>query len=306
MDRILVPLDGSRLAEAILPVVEGLAGAHDAAVLLLEALPARPAFGGETPAEADAEAYLRRVAARLAARGVRRAAWRLWYDAPDRAIEEAARHHAADVVAMATHGRTGLGRMVFGSVAAAVVRRAPVPVLLVRGELAGEPGAIRRVLVPLDGSPRSEAVLPAVARLAGPLDLAVELLHGVDPSAPPPIAELGETGPGRRPPDPEEYLARLAQGLEARGLRVSHALRLGPPAEEIEAHARATGAGLVAMSTHGRTGLGRWLLGSVAERVVRLAAVPVLLWRASEGTPPAAVAAGAVPQGAAGRPEDAG
>jgi nucleotide-binding universal stress UspA family protein len=191
---------------------------------------------------------------------------------------------------MTTHGRGGLGRLLLGSVAESVDRTAPVPVLLVRGRLGWTPEALGTVVVPLDGSERSEGVLPAVEALAGPLDLPVHLLHVIEPLA-------GATGEAAlaldrlvelRAADGERYLAKAVAPLEAKGIRVTCALRHGTPVDAILAYVREAGAGLVAMSTHGRTGLGRLLLGSVAERVLRAAPVPALVWKA-----PARVPAGA-------------
>jgi nucleotide-binding universal stress UspA family protein len=156
-----------------------------------------------------------------------------------------------------------------------------VPVLLVRGIVAWDRGGIHRILVPLDRSAVSEEVLPIVSCLAGPFDFEVQLLHVVETGLPLPGAETA--GKGSVDADAEAYLTRVAAPLEARGLRVGMAVRAGSPAEVIPAVAAEAKAGLVAMSTHGRTGLGRLLLGSVAERVLRSMSVPVLLWKPSAG-----------------------
>lgn len=142
----------------------------------------------------------------------------------------------------------------------------------------------KRVLVPLDGSPVAEAVLPFVIEIAGPLDLEVVLLRVVPPMS----AEVVEGAWAAtqdletRRIDAEEYLAPLAVELRARGLRVQARVQPGHPVEEIIAAARQTGADLVAMSTHGRSGLGRLVFGSVAEAVVRHAELPVLLMRVTQ------------------------
>ena len=104
----------------------------------------------------------------------------VWYGDADQAIANAATRERADLIAMSTHGRSGLDRLRFGSVAEGVVRRAPVPVLLVRGMAAWDRGGIDRILVPLDGSEASEEVLPIVSCLAGPFDFEVQLLHVVE------------------------------------------------------------------------------------------------------------------------------
>jgi len=287
--RILVPLDGSRLSEAIVPLAEALARDYDAELLLVRALRSLGTPEAEVHAQEEAEAYLRGIAGGLEARR-RPVTWKVWYDEPDRAIADAARFNAVDLVAMSTHGRGGLTRLLFGSVAESLVRRAPAPVLLVRGELSWQPGGLGKILVPLDGSELSEAVLPVVAGLAGPFDLAIQLLRVIEPmpayAAPEiPLARTEEIV-RLQEDDAEGYLAKVGVPLEAKGCRVTRTIARGLPVDAIIRAASEGGAGLIAMSTHGRSGFGRLLLGSVAERVLRAAPVPVLLWKApADGRP---------------------
>lgn len=280
--RVLVPLDGSTLAEAILPAVERLARDHEAEVILLEVLEGQGTREAELDAERQVGGYLERMVDSLRRRGLRRVRASVWYGDADQAIANAATRERADLIAMSTHGRSGLDWLRFGSVAEGVVRRAPVPVLLVRGVAAWNRGGIDRILVPLDGSEASEEVLPIVSCLAGPFDFEVQLLHVIEATRSLPGTLAGATGVH----DPETeaaYLARVAASLEARGLRVGVTLRAGLPAEVILAVADETKSGLVAMSTHGRSGLGRLFLGSVAERVLRAVSIPMLLWKPPAG-----------------------
>jgi nucleotide-binding universal stress UspA family protein len=285
--RILIPLDGSPLSEAVIPLAEALARDYDADLLLVRALQPGGSAEAEVAAQEAAEAYLRALAADLAARG-RSVDWKVWYDDPARAIADAARYNAIDLIAMSTHGRGGVSRLIVGSVAEALVRQAPVPVLLVRGELTLRAGALGKILVPLDGSELSEAVLPVVAGLAGPFDLTIELLRAVEPVPAYAAAELAASHSEEllraEEADAEGYLTKLAAPLEGRGLRVAHSVVVAPAVDAILRRARETGAGLIAMSTHGRSGVGRLLLGSVAERVLRAAPVPVLLLKAPAGS----------------------
>ncbi len=288
MKRILVPLDGSRLSEVVVPMAEALARDYEAELLLVRALRPRGSADAEVEAQEEAEAYLRAVAGGLEARGVP-TGWKVWYDDAARAIADAARYNAADLVVMSTHGRGGLTRLLLGSVAEALVRQAPVPVLLVRGELSWHPGKPGRILVPLDGSELSEAVLPVVARLAGPFDARVELLRVIEPIPAYAVAELtagrSEEIVRLEEADAEGYLAKVAATLEARGLRVGQRVALGMAVDTILRQAAEGHVGLIAMTTHGRSGIGRLLVGSVAERVLRAAPVPVLLWKAPAPTP---------------------
>lgn len=143
----------------------------------------------------------------------------------------------------------------------------------------------KRAVIPLDGSPEAETIIPFVLEIAGPLDMEVVLLRVVQPTPPMVIEgtrymELEDVEERRQ--DAEEYLAPVAVELRNKGVRVTTQVRRGYPHEEILGAAKESGADLIAMSTHGRGGLGRLLFGSVAEAVLRHADVPVFLLRATE------------------------
>ncbi len=144
----------------------------------------------------------------------------------------------------------------------------------------------RRILVPLDGSPLAEAIFPQVTELSHTLGAEVILLR----------VALAHTFPGVDPihladeevrvvEEAEAYLATAAERLVREGVNAKTAVRYGQPAAEIIDHAAVEKADLVAMSTHGRSGLSRLVMGSVAEEVVRKANIPVLLLRAREEQP---------------------
>jgi len=143
----------------------------------------------------------------------------------------------------------------------------------------------KRVLVALDGSTSSEAMLRFVLEIAAPLDMTVLLLRVVEPLTPgmAPDVYMGplEDVEGRRR-DAEEYLAPIAAALRARGVDTAWTVRRGRPEDEILAAAEESAVDMIAMATHGRTGVGRLLFGSVAEAVLRRAAVPVFLMRQPE------------------------
>ena len=143
----------------------------------------------------------------------------------------------------------------------------------------------KRALVPLDGSPVAETIIPFILEIAGPLDMEVVLLRVVEPI--PPVAIEGSRHIEMedielRCTDAEEYLAPIAVELRNKGVKVESRVRRGHPVDQIVAAARETGADLIAMSTHGRGGLGRLIFGSVAEAVLREAKIPVLLMRTTE------------------------
>jgi nucleotide-binding universal stress UspA family protein len=143
----------------------------------------------------------------------------------------------------------------------------------------------KRVLVALDGSPVAETIIPFILDIAGPLDLEVILLRVLQP-LPPVVVDGAAYVPVEDPVaeriDAQEYLAPVAIELRNKGVRATTEVRSGDPAQEIVAAAREAGADLIAMSTHGRGGLGRLIFGSVAEAVLREAEIPVFLLRTTE------------------------
>jgi nucleotide-binding universal stress UspA family protein len=138
----------------------------------------------------------------------------------------------------------------------------------------------KRVLVALDGSTAGEAVMKLLMEIAGPLDMTIMLLHVLEPISSP-VTDGGvvlDDLEGRRC-EAEEYLAPIAAALRWQSVNTSWAIRHGRAADEILAAAKESGADMIAMATHGRTGLGRLLFGSVAEAVLRQASVPVFMIR---------------------------
>ena len=149
-----------------------------------------------------------------------------------------------------------------------------------------------RVIVPLDGSPLAESIIPFLLQIAGPLDVEVVLLRVLQP-IPPEVIEGSRyvvvEDIEKRSAEARQYLAPIAAQLAGAGVRATVDVRRGEPVTEILAAAREAGADLIAMTTHGRSGLGRLLFGSVAEAVLRQTDVPVFLMRFTKET--AAVAA---------------
>jgi nucleotide-binding universal stress UspA family protein len=206
-------------------------------------------------------------------------------------IVEAAAADKDTLIAMATHGRSGLGRFLLGSVAEKVLRAAAHPVLLVRAnEAAAADGqiALRSVLVPLDGSALAETVLPVVEEIARILGLEVILLRAY-------AVPYGAYSAGEGFYDPvnlEAFIARLREEtidyLERKSVElkrngvpaVSYVAKEGLSADEIIKYARETPDNLLAMCSHGYSGVKRWVLGSVTETEVRHSGDPVLVLRA--------------------------
>lgn len=293
-DRILVPLDGSVESLAALAFVKHLAP-RAIRLLRVEAndhLLVPPSITGVEPGwderfgqriEEDLEA----VAGPLRDAGQHVEVDVRFGDASSEIIAAA---EDADLVVMTTHGRGAAGRLIFGSTADRVVRHGTTPTLLIRrGGHEGQQPAPTRVVVPLDGSPLAEAALPEAVRLASVLGVPVRLVRVV--SADDVLATVRAEGRGNGPPDDdayerarlategnaESYLAARASAIRAEDLTVEAELLRGTPAFALLDAIRAED--VVVMSTHGRGGYRRWMLGSVAEKLVREAAAPVLLVR---------------------------
>ncbi|MFN8470635.1 MAG: universal stress protein [Anaerolineae bacterium] len=286
---ILAPLDGSELSERALPTAIRLAQATGGRIILVRAAWASglhdDSFEAQIYAVNEAESYLEGVARRVAQQGVGVDAVVPYARPADAILLETDLHHA-DLVVMTTHGRSGLGRWVYGSVAEALIARSRVPVWLMRSEGPVEPAQPRaRLLVPLDGSTFAETVLPHAAEIARALDWTIVLMQAVAPSAgaaaSSTVDDPAQDGPAPNTDeaDAQRYLAGIAAGVKAEGLRVQTMVRLGSPTSAILDEERAAGMGLIAMATHGRTGLPRLFLGSVASSVLRRGGLPLLLVR---------------------------
>ena len=155
----------------------------------------------------------------------------------------------------------------------------------------------KRAIVPLDGSIVAEGIIPFILEIAGPLDMEVVLLRVVVP-IPPSVIEgsrhVEVENVEKRRLEAEQYLAPVVSELRTKGVRVTTQVRRGEPTDEILAGAKAAGADLIAMTTHGRSGLGRLLFGSVAEAVLRHSEIPVFLMRQTEAQVAARAASEAV------------
>jgi nucleotide-binding universal stress UspA family protein len=290
---ILVPLDGSSFSERALPVAATLARAFGARVILVRNASAS-VFSGADPVEAQVEvltevqAYLSARAADLTAQGLNVEVAMPYGDAAESILLEIGLR-SADLVVMCTHGRSGLGRWIYGSVAEKVLAQSRVPVLLVRPT--GEAATLERelaqasLLVPLDGSAFAETALPHATALARTLGSTILLLRAVEP----PIAlytypevALVQVSTEEQHREAELYLEEAAQRLRSTGLSVTTVVREGWPADVIAYRGTELGPSLIVMATHGRTGVARLLLGSVALEVVRRSPLPVMLIRPAE------------------------
>lgn len=297
---ILVPLDGSRFAEAALPVGARLARSARARLhLLLAHQPTAALVGlGEITAadpgidqalQAEERAYLSGTAARFGPSGDGQVTTNQIDGHAGEAICAEASRIGADLIVMATHGRSALGRLWLGSVSNHVIRHSGVPVLLVhpnRMERVLERQSSVGILVALDLSPFSEAVLEPVVQLAGLLQAHITLLHVVEPiyhtgetAAPYPLEQDATVTEVRRA-DAQRRLDDVSNRLRARGHSASARVIIAPNAAAAVLQAlESQKYDVVAMTTHGTGGMRRLFLGSVADKVVRSAGKPVLILR---------------------------
>lgn len=292
---LLVPLDGSRLAEAVLPAAEEFARRFGARLTLLHVLErGAPATVHGEPHLADAAeatAYLDGVARRLAAAG-------LHVDAHvhpnlERDVAGSIVGHAAelgcDLVVLATHGQGGLRDVIVGSIAQQVLARGTRPVLLLRPEAGlGQAPTIHRILVPLDGTHDSERALAVAEAIARAWQAEVLLLRVVPtrgnlvgeqaavasmlPSATAAALDI-ECDRAR------EYLGVLAGALRDRGITTTAEVLRGDPTGVVSGAVARRDADFVVMATHGRAGLAALWSGSVGSRLADRIGVPLLIFR---------------------------
>jgi nucleotide-binding universal stress UspA family protein len=300
--RMLVPLDGSELAEGALPYARAFASRLGLDMTLLHICTAQECELVEVHRD-----YIERVA-EMARRqtaqereragippggGVTEVQAEVAIGHPAEEIIRYAEEKDFDLIVMATHGRSGIGRWAVGSVAEKVLRASKAPVLLVRAgvaeKIASEEWPGKTIVVPLDGSPLAESVLPHVTILAkqGGAELVDVVLLAVcepiisSPFQPGPIVipEYGEADLSRCKQLGEGYLATTGERLKADGLRVRSEVLMGKAADAIIDYASSTPSALIVMATHGRSGLSRWVYGSVANKVLLGASRPVFLVR---------------------------
>jgi nucleotide-binding universal stress UspA family protein len=262
--KILTALDGSKTAESVLPYLETLLATEDANVTLVQVVPAG------APDRLDvAAAYLQKISASLRARGaVVDTAVETGAPAAELALKAARGGYS--LLLMCSRGKSGLKRLFLGSVAEEVLRRSTIPVLIVH-PLAKTAGMVRlkRIVVPLDGSVRSATILPHVATLAQATGARLLFMTTVSPEA--------------KSDYPVEVVARNLfreqKRLHREGIPTELSIRYGEPVSEILSFSDVQGADLIALSTHGRSGVERAIYGSVTESVLRKGTLPLLILR---------------------------
>jgi nucleotide-binding universal stress UspA family protein len=302
-EKLLVPIDGSELAEIALPFAEELAGRLGSQIDLLYV-----SESGKDPYRRMHRLYLQKMVDGVR-RGVRRYVPKSASDnikiksvilngKPADEILEYADKEDIGMIIMSTHGRSGISRWSMGSVAEKVVRATARPLTLIRAK--GDTpdmhakGILKKILVPLDGSKEGEVVLPYVEEVASKLGAAISLLQVIDVGYATVAVEgysyllYAERQMESFKQYAQSYLSKVANRLNQKGVATSVIVRPGKAADEIVRYTEEFHTDLVAMATHGRSGVGRWVFGSVAEKVLYEGDTPLLLVRVAGTSPKSA------------------
>jgi nucleotide-binding universal stress UspA family protein len=302
---LLVPLDGSAFGEHALPLALSIASRAGASVKLVQVHVrftlyaadsiAPGIYEAETIVMEQERAYLDEVVKRLAAvSSVPVTSTFLEGPVIAETLQEHAATSRADLIVMTTHGLSPLSRFWLGSVADEMVRRTTTPILLVRPQEKAPDFAaetvLRHILIPLDGSALSEQVLEPAGALGGLMQSEFTLLRVCGPLVDMGLTRFSYARVGSIEPPTEQlrteayqYLQRLAERLRGQGFKVQTHVVLGEyPASAILEAAQRLAINLIALETHGRRGLPRLLLGSVADKIIRGASTAVLVHRSPE------------------------
>jgi nucleotide-binding universal stress UspA family protein len=291
---ILIPLDGSDRAEAVLARIGPLLSYVDAKVTLLAVVEYDP-HEGESLAEAldrsqaEAEQYLEIRAEEMKEQGINAHAM-VRRGNPADEILSAAEVLGADLIAMSSHGHSGLTRLIRGSVAEKVLRSSTCPVFVLKSyahkdnpadpyqEVPVKPLQVENILVPLDGSKRAEAAIDDAITLAKAHQSAIHLLE-IRRLIPVETGYLAVLPVKDELESLESYLEKVADRIRKEGVAVTTTAVAGHPTRTLLDYLESNPVDLIAMTTHGRTGLKRWIFGSVAESVLRQVHIPILLRR---------------------------
>lgn len=292
---IVVPLDGSRFAEGAVPLARLIAersrGALEFLLVHQSIIPGGIPEGFASYAESARRAereYLQEAVERLVPAGVPEVSTTFLEGKPARALADYVVDHHPDLVVMTTHGRGPVSRVWLGSVTDQMMRAVPTPMLILRPD-PDDPAAAprptpKRIVVALDRSGFAEAVLEPAGAMAALFDAELELLHVVHPPLPmgePPVPYLvgfDEELAAQLVSQAEAYLGAVAGKLRGKSLAVvTCVLPGGDTAAAILGHAADVKADMIAVATHGESGVRRLMLGSVTDKVVRGSTVPILI-----------------------------
>lgn len=291
VNEVILALDGSEFAERALPAALAICRLFDASLFLVSVLPARSALRvlpkGRTSGnpleagQAEMEGYLERLAGRAKGEGIRAEIY-LASGPVAQALDMLANELDVDLLVMSTHGRSGVGRFMLGSAANATIQLSSRPVLLLRTQAlaAEESPRVTRVLAPLDGSAFAEQVLPWLQAVSAVSSAEIVLLTIPEVSEPAQFGSMYEAVDElreRAEANARRYVEDVAGQLKDHGVAVRTLVTGSQPATVILDVAEREHVDLIMLATHGRGGMERLVLGSVADRVVHHASCPVFL-----------------------------
>ncbi|AAW40025.1 universal stress protein [Dehalococcoides mccartyi] len=282
--RILVALDGTKTAEKTLPIAECMAGAAETQLLLVSICDPKPKITDER------QKYLDIKAAELQAKGIK-SSGKMFCGELLPLILKCIRDNDIDLLCVASHGYTGIKKMVLGSVSEKLIKSTNLPVLLVKDGYDADKAAFGNILLPLDGSLFSEACLKQVSVLARDFKSKLTLLVVIQPPCIP-----SDRSPSIQPSwdeyyqalleelkqQAQAYLERLTGELRENGIETEFRMEVSDNIPEtILSTAEDINASLISFTTHNRSGIEKWYYGSVAAGLIENSPRPMLLWRNS-------------------------
>ncbi len=281
-EKILIPLDGSELAEKSLDYVEMIARPLNSEVVLLTSC--KPNQGLELPFTA----YLQQKLKDLDSSGIRKI-WSIVQGRPADQILRFSEKNDIDLIIISTHGHTGHREWTMGEVTEEVLHKSQIPVLLIHSaDSAIRPNAFKHILVPLDGSQTAERILPYVRTMAQAFEAKVSLLRVIRPMKLTSIkdsdqeyhwAEQHDELVNHLKRDSEHYLRAKESTFTEANIPVSSTIVVGRPSQEVLQYIESESVDLIAMATHGFSGIEKWAYGSVASKVIEESIKPILLFR---------------------------
>ena len=282
--RIMIPLDGSKAAEISLPYAVALAGAPYCQITLVSV--------SASDASHLYETYLKSVATQLRRQlnhwGNKKCEVRseVLIGNPAGEIVRFAREGKIGLILMASYGSSGDAPWILGNIATKVLRATDRPVLLVKTPVSKSAlesrALVRKVLVPLDGSETGQSALCYAEKLATDMGAEIILIEVYEP-----VGTVGASGmrdDGAVTKALTTYLDSVAKPIEEQGVKISSVVVFGDAAHQIMKYAEENDVDLIAVSSHGRSGVGRWVFGSVTEKILHTRGISVLVVRASEAT----------------------
>jgi nucleotide-binding universal stress UspA family protein len=291
--KIMVTLDGSSVAEIVLPYTAEIASKFGVEIILVS-------VSEPTVAETDHlyRSYLERTREQVqsqledwAPKEEVNVQSEVLFGRPASEILRYADENDVSLIIMASRGRSSPGPWLLGNIVAKVLRATSKPMLLIRDEAEDasiqQKSLIKRILLPLDGSMVGEQAIPHAETLARVLSAELVLFQAFEPVRPVAIEGGVAMSPSMIKEEEEAkkasamaYLNSVGNALREKGLRASNVVVLGSPADKIIDYADTNAIDLIAMSTHGRSGIGRWVFGSVTDKVLHAGDKPVLAIRA--------------------------